>query len=177
MGNVYALDLEQRGDQLPGFPLSVGHSIEASPLIYENHLSVVTESGILRDYAIADVKRILWSEKHGDGENTNFRSISSQIREEESLLSSSETYNWPNPIRDGSTFFRCLTSESSEVSITVVDAAGSLIDSIRFTTSQGVPYETLWQTDAASGVYYARVKAISNSGRTDSHLIKLAIIR
>ncbi|MYH07990.1 MAG: T9SS type A sorting domain-containing protein [Rhodothermaceae bacterium] len=93
------------------------------------------------------------------------------------LVAVAETYNWPNPIRDGHTFFRCLTSESSQISITVVDAAGSLVGSLDFATSAGVPHEVPWNTSAASGIYFARVEATSTSGRTDSHLIKLAIIR
>ena len=70
-----------------------------------------------------------------------------------------------------------MTNEVADVSVTVVDVAGSYIDSFRFTTSAGVPYERLWHTDAASGIYYARVEATSVSGTRDSRLVRLAIIR
>ncbi len=176
-GNVYALDLEQGGASVPGFPLSAGHSLRAAPYISSDSLTVVTQEGILRSYQISNVKRILWSQKHGNSQNTGFAALESPPDETSSLLSPVETYNWPNPIRDGSTFFRCMTREDADVSITVVDAAGSLADSFSFTTSAGVPREISWHTDAASGVYYARVKAISVSGTTDSRLIRLAIIR
>lgn len=176
-GNIYAMDLGQGGEVIPGFPLSAGFSLEAAPLLSGDSLTVVTKAGVLRSYRLNDIDRVLWSEKYGGPQNTSFVALDREITETTSLLSATETYNWPNPIRDGSTFFRCMTKESSDVSVTVVDAAGSLIDSINFTTSAGIPYETLWTTDAASGVYYARVKARSISGATDSHLIKLAIIR
>ncbi len=176
-GNIYAMDLGQGGEMVPGFPLSAGFSLEAAPLLSKDSLTVVTRAGVLRSYRLNDIDRVLWSEKYGGPQNTSFVALDTEIAETTSLLSATETYNWPNPIRDGSTFFRCMTSEPSDVSVTVVDAAGSLIDSISFTTSAGIPYETLWTTDAVSGVYYARVKARSISGETDSHLIKLAVIR
>ncbi len=176
-GNIYAYDLGEGGESLPGFPLSAGFSLEAAPLLWEDNLTVVTQAGVLRSYKLIHVARTLWTEKFGGPQNTSFVTLDRMIPATETLLSATETYNWPNPIRDGSTFFRCMTRESSDVSITVIDAAGSLIDSIRFTTSAAIPFETLWTTDASSGVYYARVSAQSISGETDSHLIKLAVIR
>ncbi len=176
-GNIYTMDLGQGGEMIPGFPLSAGFSLEAAPLLSKDGLTVVTRAGVLRRYGLHNLERVLWAEKYGGPQNTSFVALDKEIVETTSLLSATETYNWPNPIRDGSTFFRCVTQEHADVSITIVDAAGSLIDSIRFTTSAGVPYEALWTTDAVSGVYYARVKAQSISGETDSHLIKLAIIR
>lgn len=176
-GNIYSLDLEQGGEMMAGFPLSAGYSLKAAPFLSMDGLAVVTETGILRRYAIEGIDRVLWSGQYNGAQNTSFVGTASEPAEASPLLSKTETYNWPNPIRDGTTFFRCMTSEASEVSVTIIDAAGSLIDSIRFTTSADVPYEALWNTEAVSGVYYAKVKARSNSGETDSHLIKLAIIR
>ncbi len=176
-GNIYAFDLAQSGRKLPGFPLSAGHSVEATPLLSSDRLSIVTQSGTLQSYLLRNVTRSLWSERFGGPQNRSFVTLTSDTKKSTSLISETETYNWPNPIREGTTFFRCMTSEHSEVSITVVDAAGSLIDSFSFTTSAGIPYETQWQTDAVSGIYYARVKATSISGEIDTHLLKLAIIR
>ncbi len=176
-GNIYASDLGQNGRMLSGFPLSAGHSLEASPLLSSDRLSVITQSGTLQSYSLSNVSRLLWSEQYGGAQNSSFVALTSDTEQATSLLSSAETYNWPNPIREGSTFFRCMTNEHSEVSITIVDVAGSLIDSFNFSTSAGVPYEIQWQTDAVSGVYYARVKATSDSGVMDSHLLKIAIIR
>ena len=176
-GNVYAFDLGQGGRAVQGFPLSTGYSVEASPLLYGDSLRVITRAGILRSYTIPNMDRILWSQRYGGGQNTSFVKIASQVEPPNMLLSPVETYNWPNPVRDGSTFFRCMTSEAADVSVTVVDVAGSYIDSFRFTTSAGVPYERLWHTDATSGIYYARVEATSVSGTRDSRLVRLAIIR
>ena len=176
-GNIYALDLDQRGRVMPGFPLSAGRAIKATSLILSDTLSVVTESGILRNYRLNNISQVLWAQQHGTGQNASFVALATKNVETAPLLHAAETYNWPNPIRDGHTFFRCLTSEASQISVTVVDAAGSLVGSLDFATSAGVPHEVPWNTSAASGIYFARVEATSVSGRTDSHLIKLAIIR
>ena len=176
-GNVYAFDLGQNGDIVPGFPLSAGYSLQGNPHISSDSLTVITQSGVLRSYTLQDATRILWSEQHGNSHNSSFVTLVSDPVETLPLLNPAETYNWPNPVRDGSTFFRCMTSEASDISVTVVDEAGSLIDSFSFTTSAGVPHEIFWHSDAASGIYYARVQATSTSGITDSRLIKLAIIR
>ncbi len=176
-GSIYALDLDRKGRVIPGFPLSAGRAINATALILSDTLSVVTESGILRNYALNNISQVLWAQQHGSGHNASFVALATKKDETAPLLNVAETYNWPNPIRDGHTFFRCLTSEASQVSITVVDAAGSLVGSLNFATSAGVPHEAPWNTSAASGMYFARVEVTSSSGRTDSHLIKLAIIR
>jgi hypothetical protein len=176
-GNIYALDLDQKGRVVPGFPLSAGRAIKATSLILSDTLSVVTESGILRNYKLNNINQVLWAQQHGSGQNVSFVALAAKKDETAPLLNVAETYNWPNPIRDGHTFFRCLTSEASQISVTVVDAAGSLVGSLNFATSAGVPHEAAWNTSAASGMYFARVEATSVSGRTDSHLIKLAIIR
>jgi hypothetical protein len=41
----------------------------------------------------------------------------------------------------------------------------------------GAPGEVLWRTDAGSGLYFARVRATSAGGRTQTRIVKMAIIR
>jgi len=93
------------------------------------------------------------------------------------LIVDAETYNWPNPIRDGETFLRCMTTEDARVEITILDMAGALVKEMEMDLRGGTPAEEVWQTNAASGVYYARVKATSDTGETATKLIKMAIIR
>lgn len=176
-GHIYAMDLSLGGELLPGFPLSAGHALEAMPMISSNGLTAVTQSAIIRGYTIRNISRTHWAEQHGNPHNTSFVSIASERPSTTMLLSPTETYNWPNPIRDGSTFFRCQTSESSMVTVTIIDAAGSLIDTFDFSTTAEISQDIPWQTDAPSGVYYARMEATSISGTKESRLIKLAIIR
>ncbi|MDA0378497.1 MAG: hypothetical protein O2899_03305, partial [Bacteroidetes bacterium] len=95
------------------------------------------------------------------------------------LLVGSETYNWPNPIREGSTRIRFEVGEPSSVEIDIVDWSGKLVDRMQVESAPaGIPTEVQWQTHAGSGVYLARVKARSlSSNRTDTRLIRMAIIR
>jgi len=176
-GNIYGLEIQNGGNQIPGFPLSAGYSIAATPSISGDTLTVVTQEANLRRYVIKGISEVNWSEQHGGPLNPSFVSRRSENVISTSLLNIEETYNWPNPIRDGSTFFRCVTSESSEITVTVIDAAGSLIDSFKFLTSAETSHEFHWKTDAVSGIYYARIQAVSVSGVKDSRLIKLAVIR
>ncbi len=176
-GNVYGLEIEQGGEQIVGFPLSAGFAIDAAPLISSDTLTVVTQEANLRGYTISNISTVNWSQQYGGALNPSFVSLRSEGSVSSALLDVDETYNWPNPIREGSTFFRCMTSEPSEVSVMVIDAAGSMVDSFNFSTSAQTSHEVQWQTDAASGIYYARIQAVSVSGIKDSHLIKLAIIR
>ena len=100
------------------------------------------------------------------------------VENSDRILVGGEVYNWPNPVRDGKTFFRLTTSEDAEISITIIDAAGSLIDSIepgmvRARTAVDVE----WSANVESGLYYARVEARDSSGQKETELIKMAVIR
>ncbi|MCY4170346.1 MAG: T9SS type A sorting domain-containing protein [Bacteroidetes bacterium] len=176
-GNIYGFEIEQGGDPINGFPLSAGYAISATPLISSDTLTVVTQDAILRRYIMGNNLNVSWGEQYGGPTNLSFVSLTSEGVVSPTLLNFEETYNWPNPIRDGATFFRSMTSEPSDITVTVIDAAGSLVDSFNFSTSAGTSHEVQWQTDAVSGIYYARIQAVSTSGRKDSLVIKLAIIR
>jgi len=65
------------------------------------------------------------------------------------------------------------------VEIDIVDMSGVLVDQMEIeSASAGMPTEIIWQTDAGSGIYLARVKATAHSGgNSDTRLIRMAIIR
>lgn len=175
-GEVYAFE----GDRLlDGFPLQAGASIEASPYLAEGSLAVLSTSGQLRQYRADDVGAALWGELYGSGTNGSVAAAADVPFPFTApvLIVDAETYNWPNPIREGQSFVRCMTSEDAEVRISIVDAAGTLVDELDLSLRAGRPGEVLWQTRAASGLYYARVRARAASGRTESKLIRMAVIR
>ncbi|MFQ5570967.1 MAG: hypothetical protein ACE5G0_14910 [Rhodothermales bacterium] len=181
-GYVYAYDLGDGGRLVPGFPLAVGARIEATPLLQGNNLYAVSSGGSLRSWTLESIGQIWWGQHLGDARNRSFVTLDTAPEPQPSpqaggLIVEAETYNWPNPIRDGTTYLRCKTSEDATVRITIIDAAGSLIDEVELDLHGGTPAEHLWQTPAASGVYFARVTATSSSGRTATHLIKMAVIR
>ena len=136
--------------------------------------------GSVRGWTLDGLGAIAWGQLYGDAQNHNYIVLEDAAppppAPEAGLIVEAETYNWPNPIRDGQTFLRCMTAEDARVRVTIVDVAGTLIDTFEFDTRGGLPAEHLWQTDAASGLYYARLEATSGS-RTATTLVKMAIIR
>ncbi len=182
-GYVYAYDLGDGGRLVPGFPLAVGASIRTTPLLQDKKLYAVSEEGALRGWELANLGTIWWGQLYGNAQNHNFVALSVDDPDAQpsapsaGLIVEAETYNWPTPIREGQTFLRCMTIEDAAVRITIIDAAGSLIDEVTLDLQGGTPAEHLWQTNAASGLYFARVTATGNGGRTETKLIKMAIIR
>ena len=180
-GSIYAYDLGERGSLVPGFPLSVGRTIVATPAVIGGSLYAVAEDGTTRVWTIGLAGDVAWGKLF---QNVDNRGVAPAIQGSgssgaaASLLDEAETYNWPNPIREGRTFLRFRTGEDAEVSIMIVDLAGALVDELDAGSVRGgVPTELEWSTDAPSGVYFARVTATTASGREESQLIRMAIIR
>ena len=168
------------GGPVPGFPLSVGGTIHATPRLSEGLLEVVTADGVLRSYAVAEAWTVLWGEQHMNSSNTNFGASprpSVVPRPDKELVAGSETYNWPNPVREGRTFLRTMTWEDARVVITIVDMAGTAVFDAAFDVLCCRPVEVLWEAAVESGLYFARVQATVADGRTQSRLIRIAVIR
>ncbi len=181
-GYVYAYDLGRGGRQVPGFPLAVGASGAAPPLLQAKKMYAVSAEGSLRAWALDGLEAVWWGQLYGNAQHQNYVALAEEPPPQPSpqaagLIVEAETYNWPNPVRDGRTFLRCMTRRDARVRITIIDAAGSLLDDLELDLRGGAPTEHLWQTDAASGLYYARVTATGADGTTDTRLIKMAIIR
>lgn len=176
-GIMYGFDLSTGGRQRQGFPLAVGQSIAATPILQNGMLHVVTRSGQLRSYDLPGVDAALWGQFRGSAQNAGWVELEVPPDPQSRLLVAAETYNWPNPIRDGRTFFRSMTTEAAQITVTIIDAAGSLIDELDYAARPHSPAEIPWAADVASGLYFARVTAVSESGRKDTQLIKVAVIR
>ena len=190
-GSIHGLERrDRRWQNLEGFPLAAGDGVAGISLVPSAQdgvgsdtfrLMALSGSGSLSVWEIEDIVSTRWAMLHGDARRTSFA-----LAEEDdgpaqasgTLLVPGEVYNWPNPIREGQTFIRCMTKQDSEVAVTIVDGAGSLVD--RFVMGPvraGVPREVIWETNQASGLYFARVTATTPSGLSDTKLVKMAIIR
>ena len=181
-GYLHAYDHGAGGREVQGFPLAVGRRIEATPLIDRDTLFAVATDGAMRAWRFTQPVEVWWGQLYRNAENTSFVELDVVTGNPGSvattLLDEAETYNWPNPIREGRTFLRFRTDEDAEVSIMIVDLAGALVDELDAGSVRGgVPTELEWSTDAPSGVYFARVTATTASGRKESQLIRMAIIR
>ena len=179
-GYLYGFDLSQNGRSLPSFPLSVGNGLNATPLLIDGVLFSVDSESNLRAWELADVATVWWGQQHGNLQNSNFVRVSLEdpIAPVSGLLEPGETYNWPNPIRDGETFFRVTPTQDVQVVIRVIDAAGNLMDEIIQENVRGnTATDIRWQSDLESGLYFARVKAVSADGDSETQVVKMAVIR
>jgi hypothetical protein len=118
-----------------------------------------------------------WSSFNGDINNTRKLDLDYEfISQDQSIINRS--YCYPNPIRDGSGIIRIETNSGEKVEVMLYDLAGFYIDS--YSSNIGglgnQISEWRWDTkDVESGVYFANV-VVSGSNKTESALIKIAVI-
>ncbi len=181
-GEIYAYDMGREGTLVDGFPLAVGARAQSTPLLQDRNLYAIAAEGTVKAWELEALGAIWWGQLYGNAQNHSFVLLDDDPNPQPTpqpagLIVEAETYNWPNPIRGGQTVLRCMTTEDASVRITIINAAGSLIDEVELELKGGAPTEHQWQSDAASGLYYARVTATSTTGQTATKLIKMAIIR
>ncbi len=183
-GYIYAYQLTDEGRLMPGFPLAVGEGIGGTPLLDAGRLFSVDVNGAVQAWQIDGILDTWWGQQYGDVYHTSYVELEPVFESESrsgnsaSLLPSDETYNWPNPIRDGETFFRLTPAQDARVQITIIDAAGGLVDQITVENVRGsTATDIRWQTDVPSGLYFARVEARSADGTVETKLIKMAVVR
>lgn len=182
-GYIYAYEVRSSRQPDERFPLAVGRSMRATPWIDGETLVAVGRSGGVHAWRFARVDSVAWGQLHADVHNRGFVEVAGDASPPPTagsgsgLLSRERTYNWPNPVREGRTNLRMVVNERCDVQITIVDMAGTLVEQISVDdVPANVPYETTWETDVPSGVYYARLKATAGSGRTDTKLITIAVV-
>ncbi|MEM1093529.1 MAG: T9SS type A sorting domain-containing protein [Bacteroidota bacterium] len=174
-GLVYAMDANG-GEVLPGFPLKAGIEVLQTPRVSDGVLYAMSVAGSLSAWRIEDPRFVrslndaFGNRVVGAADVPETPGTASNL-----ALDREETYNWPNPITEGVTHIRVQADPNQPVDVQIVDMAGALVDS--FTLPPGTvagPREHRWQTDAPSGVYFARVKV---RGTGEAHIIKMAIVR
>lgn len=178
-GNLYAIDT-RTGRPAPGFPLASGFSLTATPLLHQNQVFTVDAAGKLSAWTVNELNGSWWGQQHADRFNTNFVRLmpDGENQRPDGLFFPGEVYNWPNPVREGLTHFRLWPAQDVDVTIKIVDGAGTLIDELTPGTIRGgASVDIPWRTEASSGLYFARVEAVTSDGTRETALIKMAIIR
>ncbi|HUF07758.1 MAG TPA: hypothetical protein VMO47_00445, partial [Rhodothermales bacterium] len=163
------------------FPLALGGRLSATPLIVGETIYAVAPTGDLLGWDVEDLGESTWSSLYGDALNGSFVDAGTDRApggNGNELIVKDETYNWPNPVREGFTRLRVATAEPSTVKVSIIDMAGNLVHSlVGEATLARVPVEFEWRPDVESGIYFARVEAQTAAGRQGTQLYSIAIVR
>lgn len=180
-GRIFAFD-GGTGKILDGFPLSIGtNSLDASAVFEHNEklvFSVITDSNI-KGWIVSSVQgRVDWAEIYGN--NLNQSSIGYPLKSNivNEFFPPNRAYNYPNPVYDGQTAIRYFVGEDSKINIKIFDLAGGFVAKLQDDASGGFDNETIWNVDGIqSGVYLARIEANGSSGKSESVVIKIAVVK
>lgn len=181
-GRIFAID-GGTGKVIPGFPISCGGSVSVTPVLYnadgKTNLAVLNDQNVLSAWSISSVEgKLYWSEEYGNPQNTSFIDAAENTNRINEFFPSSRTYNYPNPVYEGTTNIRYYVSEDSKINIKIFDLAGDFVAELNDVAQGGMDNETVWNVgDIQSGVYLARIEASSSSGKTEQAIIKIAVVK
>ncbi len=110
--------------------------------------------------------------------NSSFVSSAKSDKQVNEFFPASRAYNYPNPVYGGQTQIRYYVSENSKVNIKIFDLAGDYVAELNANATGGIDNETTWNVgNIQSGVYFARIEAVGESGKTEQNIIKIAIVK
>jgi len=181
-GNVFAFD-GGTGKMIDGFPISFGNRLYSNPVIF-NYKGQTAFGGFNQDqyftaWIISSVSNTSgWLEENGNRGNTSFLSAAENLNTINEFFPISRAYNYPNPVYDGQTAIRYYVSEDSKINIKIFDLAGDFVAELNADAQGGLDNETIWNlSNIQSGVYLARIKANGSSGKSESVVIKIAVVK
>ncbi len=181
-GRIFAID-GGTGKTIYGFPISAGSNLLTTPLLFVDSSKIsyatLNEQMNFSAWNIGLTEgSIFWGEEFGNPENSGFVKAASTQNEITSFLPGNRAYNYPNPVYEGITYIRYYVSEDAKINIKIFDLAGDFVAELNDDARGGLDNETVWNVgDIQSGVYFARIEATGSSGKTDSKIIKIAIIK
>ena len=181
-GRIFAID-GGTGKTIYGFPLSVGNSLCCTPVIFDDNghlsLAVATSDSNFYGWIISAVQgKQFWSSENGNNLNSSFVDAASQQNYISEYFPLNRAYNYPNPVYGNTTNIRYYVSEDSKINIKIFDIAGSFVDELNDFAPGGLDHETVWNVSKVqSGIYLARIQATSSSGKSESKIIKIAVVK
>jgi hypothetical protein len=180
-GRIIALD-GGTGRLVTGFPISSGLFIETAELFDYNFrmsLAVIDSGNHFYGWAIGSTPgNSYWTEENGNNLNNSFVNSASQSNYVNEFFPKSKVYNYPNPVYNGVTAIRYYVSENSKINIKIFDLAGDFVAELNDNAQGGFDSETLWKVNnIQSGIYLARIEAVGASGKSESNIIKIAIVK
>ena len=181
-GRIYAVDGES-GKVVDGFPFSIGTKLNSTPVLFENEgrisLAAINEENNFSAWIIGAAEgNIFWSEENGNNSNSSFLKSAQDVSRINEFFPKDRAYNYPNPVYGNETNIHYYVSEDSKINIKIFDLAGDYVAELNDNAKGGLDNETIWKVnDIQSGVYLARIEATGSSGKTETNIIKIAIIK
>ncbi len=182
VGNLYAFD-GGTGKLVDGFPISFGNSLKTVPILFnykgQTAIAGIDASNKFSAWVISSVYSAPdWSEENGNNQNNSFVSAAKNTNSVNQFFPTERAYNYPNPVYNGQTAIRYFVGEDSKINIKIFDLAGSLVSELNDEAKGGFDNETIWNvSNIQSGVYLARIEAFGSSGKTESTIIKIAVVK
>jgi hypothetical protein len=181
-GLVYAID-GGSGKIVDGFPISFGNQLVSDAvLFYSNNkigLAGIDQSTTFNGWSISSIpSRIDWAETFGVNSNSSNLGRASETDKINSFFPTNRAYNYPNPVYNGETAIRYFVNEDSKINIKIFDLAGDFVAELNADAQGGLDNETIWNvSNIQSGVYLARIEANGLSGKSESVIIKIAVVK
>ena len=181
-GRIFAVDGET-GKVVNGFPFSAGIELSSTPSLFESSgkisLAAINNKNNFSAWIISSAGgKVFWSEENGNNFNSSFIGAASSGAHINEFFPKDKAYNYPNPVFGNETNIHYYVAEDAKINIKIFDLAGDFVAELNDNAKGGMDNETIWKLDGIqSGVYIARVEATGNSGKTESNIIKIAIIK
>ncbi len=165
------------------FPISTGSGLASYPVLY-NENGKISLAAFNKDMNLAAWNigltegNIFWGSEYGSPENSSFVKAASGQKTAAGFFPAERAYNYPNPVYEGQTNIRYYVSEDAKINIKIFDLAGDYVAELNDDAQGGLDNETIWNVgDIQSGVYLARIEVTGVSGKTDSKIIKIAVVK
>jgi len=181
-GRIFAIG-GSTGKVVPGFPITVGSMVNSSPVLFEENgklsLAAINQQGNFSAWNIgADEGKLFWTEENGDSRNTSFINAAQSQNLVNQFFPANKAYNYPNPVYGTETKIRYYVSVDSQIDIKIFDLAGDYVAHLTDFARGGLDNETTWNVSKIqSGVYLARIQATGTNGKTESNIIKIAVVK
>lgn len=180
-GSIFAVSGES-GKLLNEFPLSIGGLFDSDHSIIKTDdgisISAVNENSDFYFWNINSNGKVQWGSEFGNNSNSSSSNSAESSEFISEYFPKNRTYNWPNPVYGTETNIRTYVSEDSQVKVRVFDLAGDLVDQFEFQALGGFDTEYVWNVSSVqSGAYLAHLEVKSNNGKTESKIIKIAVVK
>lgn len=181
-GRIFAID-GSTSNVVDGFPIMMGN-YTSSTLSYfildgKSALAAIDDQNYFYIWTISTTPgTLIWTEENGNANNTNYLPAAKTTNIVNSFLPKDRSYNYPNPVYGSTTNIRYFVNEDSKINIKIFDISGSLVAELNNTAQGGFDNETVWNvSNIQSGVYLAIIEADGSSGKTETNIIKIAVVK